>query len=201
MTAVAAPVATRAQWDEHYLRHRPRLLSEQECRRFRGRVRPRAGWTAIDLGCGPGQWTRQLHRWGMDVTGYDYSQRAIGQATQRGVGTVYGQRIRFDLWDIVRDPCPDELPPGSIDLITCRASLAYLEPPALLEKDRPLLAPGGVFHALIPVASGPLHAPFHRGMTVQEIDRLGCDGWAERSTYHLGLGHYGLVLRAPSAPG
>ncbi|WP_228976689.1 bifunctional 2-polyprenyl-6-hydroxyphenol methylase/3-demethylubiquinol 3-O-methyltransferase UbiG [Streptomyces sp. DH12] len=188
---------TAADWDEHYLRQQPRLITEQEAMRFRRRVRPRAGWRAIDLGCGPGRWTRQLNRWGLKVTGYDYSRRAISQALRRGVATPYGRGIDFRLWDIARDPCPGELTAGSIDLITCRASLAYLEPAVLLDKVGPLLAPGGVFYALIPLRPSYLDGPFYRGMTPDEVDRLAGEGWTGRSDYRLGHGHRGLVLHRP----
>lgn len=197
-TALISPApVSAADWDRYYAAYGgPRLVSERELRRFRSHVQPRSGWTAIDLGCGPGSWTAQLHRWGMHVTGYDFSQVAVSRALRRGVGTLYGQNIDFHRWDIVNEPVPDDLRPGAVDLITCRASLAYLDPATLLDRVGPLLTPGGVFYALIPLpTTSPSCGPYYRPMSRQEIDQLGRDRWAERSTYRLGDTHHALVLR------
>ncbi|CAL9629364.1 class I SAM-dependent methyltransferase [Streptomyces sp. enrichment culture] len=195
-TALIPPATSAADWDRYYAANgEPRLISENELRRFRGQVRPRSSWRAIDLGCGIGSWTAQLHRLGMQVTGYDYSQAAIDRALRRGANSIYAQRIDFRMWDIVADPVPADLRPGTVDLITCRASLAYLDPATLLDKVAPLLTPGGVFYALIPLNTSPSPDPYYKGMALQDIVRLGRGRWTERSRYRLGDTHRALVLR------
>lgn len=56
---------TAADWDAWYRDGRRRLIPPVEYAKLHQRVRPQPGMTAVDLGCGTGQWARQLHAWGM----------------------------------------------------------------------------------------------------------------------------------------
>lgn len=114
-------------WDYWYAHEgRPRVVSQAECERALRCFTAQEGMQAVDLGCGTGQWTRQLAAWGMDVRGFDFSAQALRQAkesTRDGRACLqYGRP-----WDINSQMTPSCIRPCSLDLVTCRFSIAYLD--------------------------------------------------------------------------
>ncbi|ALV39353.1 class I SAM-dependent methyltransferase [Streptomyces sp. CdTB01] len=202
--STSAPQFTAADWDTWYSTARPIVVTDKEADAFRRAVRLRPGMTAADLACGSGQWTRQLAAWGLQVTGYDYCDEALRQARAAGAGSG----LAYAQWDITADPIPPSLKPDSLDVVTCRYALPYLEYARLLTDVGRWLKPAGVFYALIRVvaeddpsgASGstgerpdPL-GPFHRALSRKQVGALGT-GWASRTTYQLSRRSCALVLR------
>ncbi|MFD3381939.1 MULTISPECIES: class I SAM-dependent methyltransferase [unclassified Streptomyces] len=205
--AVQQPTA--ADWDSWYAIGRPTVVSDKESEYFHRRVQPRPGMTAVDLACGMGQWTRQLAAWGVLVTGYDFSGEALRQADAAGMrdGLPYAK------WDIDAEPIPPALLPGSLDLVTCRHALPFLEYARVLTDVGRWLKPSGTFYALVHVADDQDEEvdvdreqndsglePFHRGFSEAQIDGLGV-GWVEpRSTgeemaLHLSIARAGDLTR------
>ncbi|GGP78593.1 MULTISPECIES: class I SAM-dependent methyltransferase [Streptomyces] len=188
-----APGLTAAQWDTWYLTGAVRQVAQVEAEQFSRYTGPRPGQTAVDIGCGVGTWTRQLARWGLSVTGYDYSSEAIKRARR-----LAGPNETYQPWDVDAAPVPPDHALGSVDIVTCRLSLPYLDWPRLRTTVTPWLSNGGVFHALIPVEEGsaPTHRdPFRRGMTEEQIQHLD-DGWAFARRYRTRSRHLtGLILR------
>lgn len=184
---------TAAQWDTWYLTGAVRQITQVESEQFCRYIDPLPGQTAVDIGCGVGTWTRQLARWGLSVTGYDYSSEAIKRARR-----MAGPRQSYQLWDVDAAPVPPDHAPGSVDIVTCRLSLPYLHWPHLRTTVTPWLSNGGVFHALIPLEeSTPLNArdPYRRAMTLEQIHDLG-DGWAFARHYRTRSRNLtGLILR------
>ncbi|MEV1081997.1 class I SAM-dependent methyltransferase [Streptomyces sp. NPDC050211] len=208
MTA-AAPRSCRLSaddWNEWAATAPTTAVSPAESEHFHQRVGPRAGMTAIDLACGTGQWTQQLAAWGMAVTGYDFSDQALRQAEAEGLR----EGLAYALWDIVADPIPTELRPGTLDLVTCRYGLPYLEPGRLLTDVGRWLKPDGVFYAIVHVGADPerrnrtgwqVHdsstgtAAFHQpmGLTDKQLTELGA-GWVRREVHQLGHQQKAIVL-------
>ncbi|WHM36604.1 class I SAM-dependent methyltransferase [Streptomyces sp. BPTC-684] len=199
MTVLALPDALT--WNEWHALHAPRLISEKECGRFLTCAGPLAGRTAIDLGCGTGQWTRQLVTWGMYATGYDFSTEALEQARKAAAGHP---RLAFARWDITADQIPTDIQPGQVDLVTCRLSLAYLDWSRLLTDVARWLRPEGTFYALTPLDSVGGEAgrdPYRRGLTGQQIDDLvRAKGWLRADEWRAGPGLRGIMLHGPEGP-
>jgi len=195
---------TAADWDTWYTTARPTVVTDKESANFRRAVSLRPGMDAVDLACGSGQWTRQLAAWGLRVAGYDYSAEALRQARAAGPR----DELSYTRWDITADPIPPDLKPASLDLVTCRYALPFLEHARLLTDVGRWLRPGGTFYALVRVAAEDLETegsrregertdplgPFHRAMSETQIDALG-SGWASRTTYRLSRRSCALVLR------
>ncbi|MDW4909849.1 class I SAM-dependent methyltransferase [Streptomyces sp. ADMS] len=197
ITTVQRP--TPADWDSWYTAGWPAVVTDKESESFHRTVQPYPGMTAVDLACGNGQWMRQLTAWGVFVTGYDFSTEALRQARAAGLpdGLSYAQ------WDIDAEPIPPALMPGSLDLVTCRHALPYLEYARVLTDVGRWLKPSGIFYALVRVADDQDNATaqsdsvlesFHRGFTEAQIDGIGI-GWARRTTYRLSARNCGIVLR------
>ena len=101
--------------------------------------------------------------------------------------------LRDENWDVNRD-IPRSLTPGSVDLITCRLSIAYLDQGRFTVDAARWLAPGGMFYALTPLHRDRVPAEgFHRGLTEDEIEGLAV-GWSSCITYRLGKRARAIVL-------
>lgn len=133
---------------------------------------PQRGLTAVDLGCGTGQWASQMFRWGMRVTGFDFSGEALRQA---GRGAVVHPRLSFAHWDINTGRPPDSLQPHSVDLVTCRRTVSYLHLPRFLATVTWMLKPQGVLYLLTSPHS-PGGGPMDRGLGENQLGRL-MTGW------------------------
>ena len=195
------PRLTAADWDSWYTAGWPALVTDKEAEPFLRTVQPRPGMTAADLGCGIGQWTRQLAAWGTLVTGYDFSSEALRQAAAAGLQ----DGLSYTRWDIAAEAIPAALLPSTLDLVTCRHALPFLDYARALTDVGRWPKPSGTFYALVRVAvdqdtggdttqNDSAQDPFHRGFTAAQIDELGI-GWAHRTTYRLSAHTFGIVLR------
>ncbi len=96
------------------------------------------GSRILDLGCGPGLYTKRLSSSGYDVTGIDYSRRSIGYAKEHDSKTKYICMNYLDLNFV-----------GSFDTITLiyydYGAMTATERKTLLEKVYRALRPGGTF--------------------------------------------------------
>jgi SAM-dependent methyltransferase len=115
---------------------------------FAARLRPRAGQTCIDLGCGTGAFTRRLQRFALALTGVDISPRSIERAKQIG-GAAF----------IVGDVSATALPAASFDFAVMSGVLHHLAAAdqriASLREARRLLKPGGRFFSYDPNGLSP----------------------------------------------
>ncbi|MEW1648386.1 methyltransferase domain-containing protein [Streptomyces sp. NPDC091219] len=188
----------------------PSAVHPAENAHFCEAVGPRPGMTAIDLACGTGQWTRRLASWGFNVTGYDFSDEALRQAQP----TASCGSLSYALWDIVADPIPRDLAPGSVDVVTCRYSLPFLEPGRLLTDVGRWLKPKGVFYALVHTGAGADgDAAGHRVRAGAAVDSASFDavldevelstigaGWTRNEVHPLGRDDCTIVLGGYDGP-
>jgi SAM-dependent methyltransferase len=100
----------------------------------------RAGMRLLDLGCGPGLYTRRFAGQGLQTVGVDYSQNSIDYARSQDPATAYHclDYREMDFFNI-----------GSFDVVTMiygdLCVLSDEERDALLGKVRRMLRPGGHF--------------------------------------------------------
>lgn len=132
------------------------------------------------------------------MTGYDYCDEALRQA-----GAIPRNGLSYALWDIVGDPIPPDLQPGSVDVVTCRYALQYLEPARLLTDVGRWLKPDGAVYALVRLDPDDVRrdadaaadrAPLRRGFTEKQLSVLGA-GWARRQVHRLSRWRHTIVLR------
>ncbi|GGV69896.1 hypothetical protein GCM10010277_80390 [Streptomyces longisporoflavus] len=155
-----------------------------------GGLGPPFSGSAVDLACGTGHWARQLAAWGMSVRRYDYAGEAIRQAACRSTGSD----TRFETLDLDRQPVPG-IRPGSVDLVTCRFAVAYLDWARLMVDVGSWLSWSGVFFVLTRIDEpGALVHEHHRGVSRQQLDQL-ADGWAHHQIHRVGRRVSALVLR------
>lgn len=97
-----------------------------------------AGSKILDMGCGPGLYTKRLSAMGYDVTGIDYSKRSIAYARNKDTQTRYIYQNYLDL--------NDSETYDAIALIYCDyGALTLPERQVLLAKVYRALRPGGQF--------------------------------------------------------
>lgn len=92
----------------------------------------------LDLGCGPGLYTKRFSDMGFDVTGIDYSKRSIAYAKSQDTKTeyLYKNYLEIDFTDIF----------NAVTLIYCDyAALTPDERQTLVQKVYKALKPGGLF--------------------------------------------------------
>ena len=115
-------------------------------------VRLRPGMRVVDLGCGTGELTRELHRTlgAASTTGIDSSETMLAKAN-----AFAAPSLRFRLGSIETFTADEPL-----DLIFANASLQWVDDhPALLSKLTSFLAPGGQLAVQIPANDAhPSHA-------------------------------------------
>lgn len=170
-------------------------VSRFERQMFRAYVGPKPEMFALDAGCGSGCFAAYLGAWGLDVLGCDFSTAAISKARS---DLKAQDNIRFDLHDFNASSAPWGLNPGSVDIVVCRLSIAYLDRHRFLVDARRWLKPTGVLHITTHVTD---HAPpfmRHRGLTDEEIGDL-ATGWGSCTRYDLegDSSLTCLVLRGP----
>ncbi len=92
----------------------------------------------LDLGCGPGLYTKRFSDMGYDVTGIDYSKRSIAYAKSQDTKTeyLYKNYLEIDFTDMF----------NAVTLIYCDyAALTPDERQTLVQKVYKALKPGGLF--------------------------------------------------------
>ena len=101
-----------------------------------------AGDRILDIGCGPGLYCTRFKRYGLDVTGMDYSRNSIGYAEKYAAEN--GLDIRYVYRDYLTMDYAGEF--DAIFLIYCDfGALSDENRDLLLEKIHRALKPGGVF--------------------------------------------------------
>lgn len=117
-----------------------------------------AGGKILDLGCGPGLYTKRLSELGYQVTGVDYSKRSLAYARQQDAKTRYLYLNYLDLdfagaFDAVGAGA-GKFDAGKIETVNFDAvTLIYCDYAALTEPERQILLenvhrvlkPGGIF--------------------------------------------------------
>ncbi|QEU93369.1 class I SAM-dependent methyltransferase [Streptomyces kanamyceticus] len=164
-------------------------VTDTELRIFARHVPVRCHQVALDAGCGSGNFSRQLHRFGYDVIALDFAHSALEAARRTPLPGVTYLHHDLDQGD------PPGLQYRGIDLVVCRLVLPLLRDPVRWVRrvrDR-WLRPGGRMYLVIPVGE---HADQFGRMTEQQISAL-CDGWAKSVRYDLRSTSACLVLRAP----
>lgn len=182
-------------WDawEREERPRPALgpVTDVELERFITHVPDRHGRSAVDVGCGTGGFTRQLHRFGFDVTGLDFSSAALAAARLTPLTEVRYLHHDLNAGD------PPGLPSRAMDLVVCRHVLPFLNHRAAwMSRVRDhWLRPGGQMYLVVPVVDE--HATQPGGVTEAEIAALPT-GWADVIRYDLRGPAACLILRSPA---
>ncbi|MEU2565084.1 class I SAM-dependent methyltransferase [Streptomyces longispororuber] len=193
-----------ADWDEYHRAGRGCMVTDLERERFLSLAPAPLDRRVVDIGCGGGRWTRQLAQWGAHVTGYDYSPEALAQAcAHAAAGPSYEQ------WDVNGGPIPTSLTPGTVDLVTCRLSLAYLDIARFLGDVTRWLAPDGALSILTPVKDDRLDAPrqpptdedpYLRALPQSQLNCLRADSQWKRHQLNATGGRFAaLVLQGPAA--
>ncbi|MFE0640138.1 class I SAM-dependent methyltransferase [Streptomyces sp. NPDC058877] len=195
---ILVPSFARAlpDWD---LAHRqgaiPQPIGERELFYFRDRTEAASGQVAVDVGTGLGMLACRMAKFGLRVTGYDSSATAIERAHRHHAGH---STAKFELHDFNIDPIPPRLVPGSVDIVTCRHVLQFLDAPRFLTDVRRWLSRTGVLHVTTAVAEKlPAGSKTHAlpEAAVQELAM----GWASCDRYDLAPNGMvtAVVLRGP----
>ncbi|MCC2275453.1 class I SAM-dependent methyltransferase [Streptomyces sp. ET3-23] len=176
-TSITSPSA--AVWNAWEAEGRSyQLITDRELLLFTQHFPIRGGHIAVDVGCGSGGFTRQLHRFGYDVTGIDFADAALNAARRTPLSGV--RYIRHDL----NKGDPLNLRMHGIDLVVCRLAMPFLtDPVSWIRRVRDSwLRPGGRMYAVIPVVGDDIGRP--GGMTERELAPLTL-GWAQAVRYNL----------------
>ncbi|MGW6317566.1 class I SAM-dependent methyltransferase [Streptomyces sp. NPDC055099] len=173
-------------------------ITDFERQMFLVYVDPKPRMAALDAGCGRGEFAAYLGDLGLDVLGLDFSATALGHARRN---TRDQDNITFALHDFNADSIHRGLQPGSLDLVVCRLSIAYLDRHRFLVDARRWLKPTGVVHITTHVTE---HAPpfmRHRGLPDKAVDEL-ATRWGSCARYDLegDASLTCLVLRGPYSP-
>ncbi|WP_414169169.1 class I SAM-dependent methyltransferase [Streptoverticillium reticulum] len=154
------------------------LITDRELMLFTRHFPIQGGHVAVDVGCGNGAFSRQLHRFGYNVTGIDFADTALNAARRTPLPGV-----RYHHHDLNQGD-PPTLPRGHIDLVVCRLTLPFLtDPTAWVRRVRDhWLRPGGQMYAVIPVVSDDARQP--GGIPEEDIAAL-TSGWAQAVRYDL----------------
>ena len=102
---------------------------------------PRGCAEALDVGCGAGDFTRELAARCGHVTGVDLAPNMVAEARRRSPGVA---NVDYAVADVMTEP----LPTGAFDCIAAIALLHHLPLEAALTRFRDLLRPGGVLLVL-----------------------------------------------------
>ncbi|MGW2672513.1 class I SAM-dependent methyltransferase [Streptomyces sp. NPDC001272] len=176
-------------WDAYYAdgRHfRPVMDEEREA--LRRMAAPRPGLSALDVGCGTGEFAKCLTEEGYSVLGVDYSAKAIEIAqssfTETGGLRFMCLNAEGDAWETVE----------SYDLISTRLVYAFIEQKQeFLKRVRDHLSPGGSFHVMTPLAESLPEGRKSIGITANELEEM-CQGWSSVQEYALDAQHTAYTL-------
>ncbi|MFJ4918508.1 class I SAM-dependent methyltransferase [Streptomyces sp. NPDC088725] len=189
----ASPALSSEDWDALIRDRRVRFhtITDRELLQFRRHFFDPRGRVAVDAGCGTGAFARQLHAYGYDVTGLDFSAAALTAARITGL-----RGLRYVAHDITAGTLP-ALPRQGIDLVVCRHTIGYLaEPAAWASRVRTdWLTPGGQMYVVTQKAGGEGRLG---ALTQEEISEV-ARGWAQVVQYDMGHSAY-LMLRSPTPP-
>ncbi|MFE5296975.1 class I SAM-dependent methyltransferase [Streptomyces sp. NPDC056632] len=167
-------------WDDMYSAPdiRPAPIPRAEIGQFQDRVAASAGPAVIDVGTGLGEWACRMSKLGLTVTGYDYSPVAIESA--RRLHHNHGP-LTFEVHDFDADAIPRHLQRESVDVVSCRHVLHFLERPRFIADARRWLHKNGVLHITTAVAE-KMRDGRHVGLREAEVREL-ARGWREYDRY------------------
>ncbi|MGW5002502.1 class I SAM-dependent methyltransferase [Streptomyces hydrogenans] len=170
-------------------------ISDDEVRLFQGHSGAAPGQIAVDIGTGTGEWACEIGRLGLSVTGYDSDNDAIEWAREAHEG--HGPSLNFAMHDFTAGAIPGSLRPRSIDIVSCRHSIHFMDIPRLVTDIRRWLRPEGVLHVATAVTeegSGNRTV----GLPEDQVRALAY-GWREHHRYTIDLHQQitGIVLRGP----
>lgn len=124
-------------------------------------LRPLAGKTALDVGCGAGLLAEPLARMGADVTGVDAAPENIAAARAHAAGQ--GLAIRYQAGELAA------LPPATFDLVTSMEVVEHVaDPAAFIGELAARLAPGGLM-----ILSTPNRTALSKLLLVEGAERVG----------------------------
>ncbi|KIW00300.1 uncharacterized protein PV09_08190 [Verruconis gallopava] len=103
---------------------------------------------AVDVGCGPGNVTRDLARYFDKVIGLDNSSGMI-EAAQAILADEKNGNIAFDIWAAESLDKYAGLEADSVDVITCAVSIHWFDLPAFYRAAAKVLKPGGSIAAWV----------------------------------------------------
>lgn len=131
-------------------------------------LRPLAGRSALDVGCGAGLLTEPLARLGADITGLDAAPELIAAATDHAAAQGLSIRYRAS---------PVEDMDGRFDLVTAMEVIEHVaDPAAFVSALTARLAPGGLL-----ILSTPGKTEWSRLLTITLAETL---GQIPRGTHH-----------------
>lgn len=126
-----------------------RLIGSLTITKFLGFTNEHAPKTALDIGCGTGQLTRELWHRGYKAVGLDVSESAI--KTARSLTIVPDTELMYQRADIEQYDVAS-LPFQPYGLITCKLVYAFIKDKSrFLETVNTLLAPDGIFVVITPL--------------------------------------------------
>jgi len=138
------------------------------------------GMKVLDYGCGTGWLARSLAYLGLDATGADVSQRAIGWAREGAAADPLsaGLPLRYDVIDGVRLPYPD----ASFDRVTCFSAFHHVADQAgtlrelarvLIDGGRAVFSEPGPGHSATPEAQSEMrqHGVIENDIDIEEVAR------------------------------
>jgi SAM-dependent methyltransferase len=112
-------IADPAAYEDWYHTPRGQWIGEREGSLLRNLLRPEAGDSLLDVGCGTGYFTRHFARLGLSVTGIDPDPAALRFAHSQGGGIRYLQGSALEL------PFPDQ----TFDCTLAVTSLCFIDDP------------------------------------------------------------------------
>lgn len=138
--------AATKHWDKAYLEGKDfSLISGSSISKILTHLPEGSEKTLLDIGCGTGQLSRELHHRGFQVLGVDVSNEAIRLARARSVATP--PRLQYRQMNIETESLED-----TFSFITCKLVYAFIEnKDVFLEKITHNLNPGGVFAVITPL--------------------------------------------------
>ncbi|MER6030662.1 class I SAM-dependent methyltransferase [Streptomyces sp. NPDC001851] len=163
---------------------------------FRNYAMVKSGMLAVDVGCGRGQMSAHMAKWGLMVLAYDFSDVAIEDA--RASHEDFGDQLSFVRHDFDADATPPELVPGTVDIISCRHSFEFLDRSRFITDARRWLTRSGVLQITTHRARQMPPSAAHQGLRDDEIEGLH-KGWRYMTSYGLDGEDslIGIVLRGP----
>ena len=155
-------------WSDLYNQGRDfKLAASNEITKLLHYVSPMAPKTALDIGCGTGQFTRELYHRGYNVVGIDAATTAIQIA--RSLTVVSPELLTYAHFDIEHDDLSG-LIKQPYGLVTCKLVYAFLrDKSSFLRRVKQLLAPQGAFVLITPQ---PEHTPSVKAKIVAQASDM-----------------------------
>lgn len=111
-----------------------------------------AGKRALIYGCGDGQYSFELVKYGASVIGIDIADKSIEHARQQAQAVGLSDRVSFQVMDCEHLSFPD----NSFDILVAAAILHHLDLPRAYAEMRRVLKPSGAIICIEPLAHNPL---------------------------------------------